>query len=164
MVWVKVGILASMLLNMIWLVKVWSPQTNFYILAGIAALTLPLNVMYTAAMSPMIMRLLPASRFGQFCSAAFMMVSLLGVVSGIAVGVFFDVLRRAFPEAIWGKDFFYRFAPCWSFFFFGIGLVFLLLLFREWKRCGGDDAYLPPGHFDDPVPAQEAAGAPPPCH
>jgi len=148
MVWVKIGILASLLLNMIWLVKTFSPQTNFYILVGITAFTLPLNVMYVAATSPMIMRLLPSSRFGQFCSACFMMVSLFSILSSVAVGVIFDLIRRLLPEAAWGKDYCYRFVPVWSFLFFSIGLVFLLLLFREWKRCGGDASYQPPG-FDD---------------
>ena len=97
MVWVKIGILMSVLLNMIWLVKTFSPQTNFYILVVITALTLPLNVLYAAAMSPMIMRLLPASRFGQFCSACFMMVSLFSILSGLAAGATFDALRRFFP-------------------------------------------------------------------
>jgi len=148
MVWVKIGILASVLLNMIWLFKTFSPQTNFYILVGITALALPLNVMYAAAMSPMIMRLLPASRFGQFCSACFMMVSLFSILSGVAVGATFDLIRHLLPEAVWGKDYCYRFAPVWTFIFFSIGLVFLLLLFREWKRCGGDAAYKAPG-FDN---------------
>ena len=145
MVWVKVGILAPELLNMIWLVKTFSPQTNFYVLVGIAALTLPLNVMYTAALSPMIMRLLPASRFGQFCSACFMMVSLFSILSGVVVGATFDYIRHLLPEAAWGKDYCYRFIPCWTFLFSSIGLVFLLLLFREWKRCGGGAGYKPPG-------------------
>jgi hypothetical protein len=104
--------------------------------------------MYVAATSPMIMRLLPSSRFGQFCSACFMMVSLFSILSSVAVGVIFDLIRRLLPEAAWGKDYCYRFVPVWSFLFFSIGLVFLLLLFREWKRCGGDASYQPPG-FDD---------------
>ncbi len=148
MVWVKIGILAATALNMIWLVKTFSPQVNFYILIGITAFTLPLNVMYMAAMSPMIMRLLPASRFGQFCSACYMMVSLFSILAGLAVGVTFDFIRQWLPAEVWGRDYCYRFVPVWTFIFFGIGLVFLLLLFREWKRCGGDAAYRPPG-FDN---------------
>lgn len=148
MVWVKIGILISTMLNMIWLFKTFSPQTNFYVLVGITAFTLPLTVMYTAAMSPMIMRLLPASRFGQFCSACYMMVSLFSIVSGIAVGAAFDLIRRWLPESEWGKDYCYRFVPVWTFIFFSIGLVFLLLLYREWKRCGADAHYKAPG-FDN---------------
>ena len=145
MVWVKLGILLSMLLNMIWLVKTFSPETNFYIIIGLTAITLPLNIMYLAALSPMIMRLLPASHFGQFSSACFMMLSLFSVLSSLAVGAFFDLIRIMLPETGWGKDFCYRFGPVWTFFFFSIGLIFLLLLFREWKRCGGDAGYKPPG-------------------
>ncbi len=144
MVWVKIGMLLSMVLNMIWLVRTFSPETNFYILAGITALTLPLSVMYSAALSPMMMRLLPASRFGQFSSACFMMVSLFSIFSGVAVGAVFDMIRKILPADVWGADYCYRFIPVWSFIFFGIGLIFLLLLFREWKRNGGDESYKPP--------------------
>lgn len=148
MVWVKIGILVATLLNMIWLVKTFSPETNFYVIIAITAVTLPLNITYLAALNPMIMRILPTSRFGQFHSAGIMVISLFSITSSLAVGFFFDMIRVLLPEAIWGKDFCYRFAPVWTFFFFSIGLIFLLLLFREWKRCGGDTAYKPPG-FDN---------------
>lgn len=144
MVWVKTGLLLTLPLNMIWLFKSWSPQTNFYVLIVLTAMTLPLNVMYLAAFSPMVMRLLPADRFGQFWSANLMLMSLAGIVSGVAVGFFFDAMRRFFPDAVWGQDFCYRFLPIWPLFFFTIGWIFLLLLYRQWKRCGGPDAYIPP--------------------
>ncbi len=147
MVWVKIGMLLSMVLNMIWLVRTFSPETNFFILVGITALTLPLSVMYSAALSPMMMRLLPASRFGQFSSACFMMVSLFSIFSGVAVGAVFDMIRAILPADVWGADYCYRFIPVWSFVFFSVGLVFLLLLYREWKRHGGNANYRPPG-FD----------------
>lgn len=148
MVWVKIGILFSTLLNMIWLIQSFSPEINFYIIASITAITLPLDITYLAALNPMIMRILPASRFGQFHSAGFMVISLFSIPAGLAVGLFFDLIREHMPQVKWGVDFCYRFIPVWNFFFFGIGIIFLLLLFREWKRCGGDSCYKPPG-FDN---------------
>lgn len=150
-VWAKSGILLTTLLNMIWLFKEFSPETNYYVLVCITAVTLPINVLYSAALVPMYMRVLPAQRYGQFYSACFVVTSLFGVMSGVMVGAFFDVLRRVFHAPKFDKDFCYRFAPCWSFFFFGIGLVFLLLLYREWKRCGGFEAYKAPELEDVPT-------------
>jgi len=144
---VKAGILVSNVLAMIWIVRTFSPEINFYILAGITAVTLPLTVMYTVSLSPMTMLLLPESRFGQFSSASFMVMAVFGVFSSVAVGGFFDFIRKWLPSEKWGADFCYRFIPVWTFFFFSIGFIFLLLLYREWKRLGGIHGYKPPG-FD----------------
>lgn len=145
MVWVKSGVVVATALNLIWLVRTFSPETNFYILVGLTVLTLPLSVLYAAALSPMMMRLLPASRFGQFSSACFMIVSLFSIFSGVAVGALFDAIRKWLPAEKWGADYCYRFIPVWSLVFFSIGLIFLILVFREWKQLGGDKNYVAPG-------------------
>lgn len=95
-VWAKSGILLTTLLNMIWLIKEFSPETNCYVRVGITAVTLPVNVLYSAALVPMYMRVMPAQRYGQFYSACFVVTSLFGVMSGVMFGAFFDVLRRCF--------------------------------------------------------------------
>ncbi len=41
-------------------------------------------------------------------------------------------------------DWRYRYYPIWTVFFQAIGIVLLLLLYREWKRLGGDKGYTPP--------------------
>jgi hypothetical protein len=38
-----------------------------------------------------------------------------------------------------------RMYPLWTIAFQVPALVFLLLLYREWKRLGGKDNYVPPG-------------------
>ena len=41
-------------------------------------------------------------------------------------------------------DYRYRFYQVWMVFFKGLAIVFLLLLYREWKKLGGDEHYVPP--------------------
>jgi hypothetical protein len=59
-------------------------------------------------------------------------------------------MRHFFPDATWGKDFYYRFAPVWPIPFLILGMTFLVLLYREWKKLGGEARYVPPG--SDPCP------------
>lgn len=50
-------------------------------------------------------------------------------------------MRRVFVNS---GDYYYRLVPAWTFFFY----IFLLwtgfLLYREWKKLGGDENYRPP--------------------
>ena len=54
-------------------------------------------------------------------------------------------MRGLFPDDVWGKDFCYRLIPLWNIPFLCLGLLFMFLLYREWKRLGGDKNYQPPG-------------------
>jgi hypothetical protein len=53
-------------------------------------------------------------------------------------------MRKYFPDDVWGKDFYYRFAPIWPLPFLIIGIFFLFMLYRNWKKLGGDEHYTPP--------------------
>jgi hypothetical protein len=72
------------------------------------------------------------------------MVALGGVLGGLYI----DLMRHFFPDATWGKDFYYRFAPVWPLPFLILGMIFLILLYREWKKLGGEAHYVPPGSGD----------------
>ena len=67
-----------------------------------------------------------------------------------------DLMRKVFPDAAWGKDYCYRMIPAWGLPFLILGMVFLVLLYRAWKKLGGDLNYVPPGKdesliTEDPV-------------
>lgn len=93
----------------------------------------------------MYMRILPKDRFGQFCSFNAFSASAIGILGGVAAGGYIDLMRRVFPDKIWGNDFCYRMIPVWGLPFLILGLVFLVLLYRSWKKLGGDNHYVPPG-------------------
>lgn len=89
---------------------------------------------------PCEMRIFPQSRFGQFCSAQAMVRSLCTCISGVLAGVFIDVIK-------WfcnGSDFAYRFSFLWSWFFTIVSAVFLVLVYIEWNKMGGDKHFHPP--------------------
>ncbi len=96
--------------------------------------------LYKAASFPRDMRLFPQSRFGQFCSAQAMAVSVSQIIGGVAAGLFIDVVRYFCHNS----DFAYRFIFIWTaaFQFVAVGVaVFVYIL---WHRMGGDKKFQPP--------------------
>lgn len=139
--------------NMVWLF--WKPETNdaAYMLAmaislGISAPIAALNGVWDP---PMLMRLFPRSRYGQFCSTNNLWRTMGGVAGAPLAGLFIDVLKDRV-----GEDRAYFFIPVWQLCFAIPSFILLVLMFRSWKRYGGDAAYVPP--IDEPPPsAQELA-------
>ena len=127
------------------------------------ALGLPFGTIYQATQMPLIMRVLPHSRFGQFCSAMNVVRSAFLLVAGIAAGLFVDGLRwwcqdiMHFPD-----DYYYRFI-----FLFGLPTIWIAVylrwkIYKMWLEFGGDDNYLPPCYEQDELKYKkdkEAAGA-----
>ncbi len=145
MLWIKTGILLMAPLNFIWLFTDFPPQVNFRILIALVALNLPLGLIYNAVGLPMLMRILPKDRYGQFCSFNAICSAGVGAVAGVVAGGYIDTMRRVFPDATWGKDFCYRMIPAWSLPCLIMGMFFLVRLYRTWKALGGDAHYVPPG-------------------
>jgi MFS family permease len=145
MLWIKAGILLIAPLNFIWLFTSFSAELNFKVLIALQVISLPLGLIYNAVALPMFMRILPKDRFGQFCS--FTAISQAGAmaVGGVLAGGYIDLMRKVFPDAAWGKDYCYRMIPAWGLPFLILGMVFLVLLYRTWKKLGGDLNYVPPG-------------------
>lgn len=127
----------------------WNPsaQMAFYVYIGLLAVTMPLNIMRKAATLPMFMQLLPAERYGQFCAANAMVMSLLSMGMGAVAGGFIDVMNVIYTPTR-GPDFGYRFIPVWSLFFMLVSTFFLWLLYREWKKLGGKENYKAPDAGD----------------
>jgi maltose/moltooligosaccharide transporter len=115
-------------------------ETAFWVYAGIAGIGIPVGVAQSSAMLPMLMRLFPNERFGQFCAANAMSGALATIVGGMLAGVFMDFLKGRYG----GSDYCFRFVPAWSALFIGLAAVVTFFILREWKRLGGDRDFQPP--------------------
>lgn len=149
MLWVQGGLVLIAPLNFLWLFTHFAPEVNFKILVALQVVNLPLNMIYVAVMLPMYMRILPRERYGQFSSFNGICISGAGALGGLLAGGFIDLMRRAFPDAIWGKDYCYRMIPAWNLPFLLLSWFFLYRLYRTWKELGGDTHYISPGTIPD---------------
>ncbi len=104
------------------------------------SISVPISALYAAAELPMYMRLLSRERYGQYCSANAMFRSITVTVAGVISGGLIDLIAIYSVD----RDYAYRFVPIWIMVCFAGSLVFLSLLYREWKRLGGDRDYRPP--------------------
>ena len=126
--------------NFIWLFWHFSSQTAFYINLFMAIfLMAPSIAMIGVYDPPLLMRLFPRSRYGQFCSVNAVWRSGGAMLSGIVVGAFLDYLTHHV-----GKEHAYFFIPFWQFIFAVPGFILLVLLYRRWKELGGDKSYVAP--------------------
>ena len=78
------------------------------------------------------MKLFPHAKFGQFFAATNIFGCGIGILGNYFVGLFMDTMHSN-----------YRMAYLWQ----GMGIVALiplLLVYRDWKRFGGPDNYVPP--------------------
>jgi len=142
MIWIKFGMVLLLPLNFVWLFTAYAPSVNFWILVILSVLNLPLNLIYAATLMPLYMRLYPREQFGQFCSFMAICTASVAVAGGLVGGLYIDWMRRAWPDAIYGKDYCYRLMPPWTLFFTGISLLLLALLYKEWRRLGAE-SYVP---------------------
>ena len=106
---------------------VWD-YMSFFIVSILIAVV---YVIQTASKLPMFVALLPGQKYGQFCSANAMVVSIFLIIANGAGGRFID----------W---FGYRFIFVWDFLFTGLGLIGLIMVYRVWKRRGGRKGYTAP--------------------
>jgi MFS family permease len=135
--------------------KTFSPHDNYLILIGLTVVQFPMGLIIGAVGLPMAMRVLPRDRFGQFCSFNAILASGARILGGVLAGVFMVMMRNHFPDAQYGKDFCYRFFTLWQALFYGLATLFLVLMYREWKRLGGDAHYRPPGFDERPTELPE---------
>ncbi|MFA6104119.1 MAG: MFS transporter [Victivallaceae bacterium] len=89
---------------------------------------------------PMLMRLFPQSRFGQFCSAYALVGALFRLPAGMAAGFFIDIVRYYCN----GTDYAYRFLFAWTLPFNAIAAGIAVYIYICWYRLGGDANYHPP--------------------
>ncbi|MBR7131536.1 MAG: MFS transporter [Lentisphaeria bacterium] len=112
------------------------------ILAGLIILTITTNIAGLAGM-PMLIRTLPKSRFGQFCSANATVRSLVMMLLGLLLGVAIDVVRKLLGPGF-DHYFVYRFIWVWRLIFSGLGIFFYFHTYKEYLRLGGELHYKAP--------------------
>lgn len=108
-------------------------NVNEHTLILFALLTLPQQVAAGLAGSAVIMELFPPQKFGQFFAAGNVFGMGIKILGAAAFGFFLDYMHNN-----------YRMMYVWSFGWECIGFIFLCLFFREWKRLGGPQNYVPP--------------------
>jgi MFS family permease len=144
LIWATIALLLIQPLWLVFLFHDFSPSTSRAIFTVITMITYSAMALYFAAELPMYMRILPKSRYGQFCSANALVRSFAAIVGGLALGLLLDHLAVVFPA----KDYCYRFIPLWYIACAVASLLFLRRLYAEWQKRGGETSYQPPG-FDE---------------
>lgn len=136
----KIGYILVVAVQLVFLFFEFPKSAAFWIYAAAIGIAIPINVANAAAFLPMYMRLFPHERFGQFCAANAMCASAGTMIGGLSAGWFLDSMKAVFPQG----DFYYRFVPAWNVLFMFLALIATYLVFREWKKLGGDKDYHPP--------------------
>lgn len=127
-------------LKLIFLFYDFPKNMAFWVYVITAGAAIPANVAIVAASLPMVIKVFPREKFGQFCAANAMCASIGTVVGGSLAGVFLDLMKSFFSQG----DYYYRFVPVWSIFFVLVTVFVTGQLFREWKKLGGDQSFSPP--------------------
>ncbi len=137
--------LLTMLLSLKWLFFTPDPR-NFYWIYLIDEILL-MTATYAIGISnmPKLMRTLPKSRFGQFCSAGAMFRSILVLVMGLVMGVLIDWGR----SLLGGGEFVYRYIWVWRAVWSVISLLFLYLMYKSWQKLGGTTSYRAPAPWSE---------------
>lgn len=112
----------------------------FWLNLGIGLITAFQVALMGGCVLPMFMRLYPQSRFGQFCSAASLVVSFGQICAGVTAGLFIDFARWWYHDS----DFGYRFIFVWTTVFTAITALMFIMTYRKWYSLGGDAHYHPP--------------------
>lgn len=127
--------------SMIWIF--WAPGSNeiaYWVSMAIAiAIAAPVAALNGIADPPLLMRFFPRNRYGQFCSTNNLWRTMGVVIGTPLAGLFIDLMVRQVGEA---KAYFY--IPIWQLCFAIPGCLLMILVFRSWKRYGGDEYYIPP--------------------
>lgn len=106
---------------------VWD-YTSFFIVSILIAVV---YVIQNASKLPMFVALLPGQKYGQFCSANAMVVSIFLIIANGVGGKIIDIFG-------------YRFIFVRDFLFTGLGLIGFMMVYRVWKRRGGRTGYTAP--------------------
>jgi len=132
--WVLIGTASQC----VWIFHDFGPRGNLFVLYLTGLAFMPLRLIAEAAELPMYMRILPKDRYGQFCSANGMVRAFAMIPGSVLAGMFISSMGKWYGERR------YTWMAGWQLMFQVIAAVFLILLYREWKRHGGNACYQPP--------------------
>ena len=128
----------------IWLFWHPVPSVAFAVWMAISLLlAAPTIALTTMGDPPLLMRIFPRERYGQFCSANAICKSLGLMLGGFLTGYILDFLGRT------GNRNVYAYLPVIQLLFSLPPAWLLLQLYRSWKVCGGDTRYQPPLQRDE---------------
>ena len=151
------GVLGNFM-SMVWIFVTIPGNYFFWLNLGNVLIGTFLTALVGVASFPAEMRILPQSRFGQFCSAQAMLRSAFTVIFGVLAGLFIDLVRNICN----GSDYSYRFIFLWITIFSGISTLFLVKVYIEWQRLGGDKYFHPPAPWSlkgiEEIPAVPIVG------
>lgn len=161
--WMMVALLFIVPLNFVWLLGDFTPAQAFRIMIALTAIDMPVTLLLGAVGMPLMMRLLPREKFGQFCSFNALGSAVMNITASLLVAGFMTWMRALLPDETWGKDYCYRMIAAWRWPCLGVAMIAFVLLYREWKRQGGETHYAPPGYPpNDPHLAVPGHGSEPP--
>ncbi len=98
------------------------------------------QVLSNAALMPLGMKILPRDRYAQIGSAGGIIQALAGMCAGGLIGLWLDWMKAHEGAPL----FHYRFLPLWVICCYVLTVLFMLLLYKEWKRLGGENHYVAP--------------------
>jgi len=136
----QIGCALALAVKLVFLFFHFSHSAAFWIYAAAAGVAIPMSVANTMAGLPMLMRIFPRERFGQFCAAN----AMCGAVGTMAGGALSGLLLDAAKSLFGAGDGNYRLVPAWSVAFALLAAFMTYLLWREWQRLGGEKSYRPP--------------------
>ena len=134
--WVVTGLIAALFIGT-------GGETTFLILTVAVFASVAIFQASTSALGP---RILPAKQYGQFCSANAMVFHLGLMVAMPAAGWVFDRIG-------------YRYIYAWFAAFAVFSTAFVVMLYFDWKRLGGDENYVAPTVEEEPAQGFEVVAA-----
>lgn len=108
--------------------------TTFFISTALLTITYTVQ---GASSGPLLVRIFPHDKFGQFCAAAAMVGSILLIVANLLAGYFIDSLG-------------YRYLFVWDFALTLLATILMFKVYFMWQGYGGDEHYVPPIAKDAP--------------
>lgn len=143
-----VALIPVVSLQLVFLFFDFPPDVSRMIYMGLFVLHISVQAFFLAAQAPLGMRLFPREKFGQFNTAGAIIAGPVMMLAGVLVGVWLDWLDARIEEPLSQ----YRYYPAWVAGSQFLSLIFMFLLYRDWKKLGGDTSYRPPG---TPPPSQQ---------
>jgi hypothetical protein len=136
----RIGCVLIPLVMFKWLFFTPEPSRFLLIFLVFEILVLAPNSIASMSSLPTYMRVFPKSRFGQFCSAQALIRSLMVMGFTLVMGACIDLGRKLLGNG----DFVYRYLAVWRAVWGCLGAVCIVLMYREWKKLGGDKEYRAP--------------------